>query len=53
MTPARLKIPRYIKEMREGRRAEAGEACPYGIDEIGKRCAWLAGHRDRYGKAAA
>ena len=38
--------------IREGAIAEAGEKCPYKNSEIGKRCAWLAGHYDKHGLEA-
>ena len=37
----------YWREQREGSIATAEAQCPYPSDEIGKRCAWLAGFRDR------
>lgn len=33
----------------QGAAAPPGSRCPYGISEIGLRCAWLAGHYDRHG----
>lgn len=37
----------YWREEREGSLATTEAQCPYTSDEIGKRCAWLAGFRDR------
>lgn len=40
------------REVKEGWNADAGTRCPYSMSDLGKRCAWLAGHYDRYGLAA-
>jgi hypothetical protein len=40
------------KSIKEGWNAEAGTRCPYGVSELGERCAWLAGHYDKHGKEA-
>lgn len=37
----------------EGWRAAIKTDCPYGVTQLGMRCAWLAAHRDRYGSRAA
>lgn len=38
----------YWREELEGAHAGIDACCPYGIDQIGKRCAWLAGYRDAH-----
>ena len=40
------------REVKEGWNADAGTRCPYSMSDLDKRCAWLAGHYDRYGMAA-
>lgn len=40
---------KYIVQQRQGAMAKPGTVCPYNKTEIGKRCAWLAGHYDRHG----
>lgn len=40
------------REIEQGWNAEPGTKCPYGISEMAKRCAWLAGHYDHYGLLA-
>ena len=47
-----MKRMRYERQLSEGRHARPGERCPYGIAELGKRCAWLAGYHDRHGQPA-
>lgn len=37
---------KYIAEEMEGRRSLPGDVCPYAHAEIGRYCAWIAGHRD-------
>ena len=37
---------KYYRQEKEGRNAGKNDDCPYGIHQIGKRCAWLAGFRD-------
>jgi ribosome modulation factor len=37
---------KYYRQEEEGRNAGKNDDCPYGIHQIGKRCAWLAGFRD-------
>ena len=41
-----------MRAIKEGEQAQAGSACPYGMSEIGLRCAWLAGHHDAHGREA-
>jgi ribosome modulation factor len=41
---------RYRKEEIEGAHAGKDARCPYGITDIGRRCAWLAGWHDEYGR---
>lgn len=48
-----LHAPRYEPAWREGWNARADSECPYGVTQLGRRCAWLAAHRDRYGALAA
>lgn len=36
----------YAAQELEGSMARKHDDCPYGVNEIGKRCAWLAGFRD-------
>lgn len=43
---------RYIAQEQEGRKANHGTICPYGVSDNGKRCAWLAGHYDTHGVIA-
>lgn len=43
---------KYSAQEQEGRDAPVGTRCPYGATELGKRCAWLAGHYDTHGEAA-
>ena len=38
----------YWRQEQEGRDAPIDAACPYGLSEIGARCAWLAGYRGRW-----
>jgi hypothetical protein len=38
---------------REGWYSNPSTECPYGMTQLGLRCAWLAAHRDRYGSLAA
>lgn len=44
--PAVEPRPHYWREAEQGARAKSERDCPYGVAEIGKRCAWLAGYRD-------
>lgn len=39
----------YIDYYHEGRREIPGTKCPYGMRDMGKRCAWLAGILERHG----
>ncbi|WP_158601308.1 hypothetical protein [Stutzerimonas nitrititolerans] len=48
-----LHSQKFEPAWRQGWNAPADAVCPYGISRIGHRCAWLAAHRDRYGRAAA
>jgi len=48
----KLRQSRSAKCVAEGRKAEAGTRCPYGMVDIMERCAWLAGHYDQHGKEA-
>ena len=48
-----LHAPRYGMAWNEGWNARLGSECPYGMVQLGRRCAWLAAHRDRHGKEAA
>lgn len=43
---------RFIRYTEQGREAKPGSSCPYGITDIGLRCAWLAGHYDAHGYIA-
>lgn len=36
----------YYSEWLKGTLAADGDACPYPITQIGRRCAWLAGYHD-------
>lgn len=42
----------YWIQGKEGENAKPGTICPYGMIDIGPRCAWLAAHYDRYGRRA-
>lgn len=42
----------YKPQQIDGEKAEPGTKCPWGVTEIGARCAWLAGHYDKYGLEA-
>jgi hypothetical protein len=53
-----MSAPRFLNSSlhsawREGWHSVASSPCPYGMDQLGPRCAWLAAHRDRYGSLAA
>lgn len=51
--PAAEPRPHYWREEAQGARAKSERDCPYGVAEIGKRCAWLAGYRDaRQGRSS-
>jgi len=43
---------KFKSENKAGFNAPAGAKCPWGMADIGLRCAWLAGHYDAHGKAA-
>ena len=47
---------KYEREYKIGKRAaqvhSSKEACPYGMAEIGRRMAWLAGWEDAYKEMA-
>ncbi|SNS16737.1 hypothetical protein [Pseudomonas segetis] len=45
---------RYLSQQREGERALSEAECPYhaSAGELGKRCAWLAGFRDKHPERA-
>lgn len=45
------RVHRYIGEQMEGFASKKADACPYAYSDLGKRCAWLAGHFDRWGVA--
>lgn len=42
----------YKAQAQEGWNAAPGTTCPFKDSELGARCAWLAGHYERYGLAA-
>jgi len=42
----------YNAQYRAGWAAPAGSPCPYAVNAVGLRCAWLAGHYDSHGQAA-
>ena len=42
----------YVKEYYKGVNSTPGSPCPYGLENIGQRCAWLAGHFDKHGAIA-
>lgn len=48
--PARGLVHR--QDMVNGRHAAPGTTCPFGEIQLGKRCAWLAGHYDAHGREA-
>ena len=37
---------KYTQQYQEGKAALDDARCPYPIEQIGKRCAWLAGYHD-------
>lgn len=44
---------KYFDQYAMGQSARPGSRCPYESgSDIGKRCAWLAGHFDQHGRAA-
>lgn len=36
----------------QGHSAAPGSRCPYGVSDLGERCAWLAAHYDAHGARA-
>jgi ribosome modulation factor len=44
---------KYWPQEQLGAQALSEAECPYRVSQIGKRCAWLAGYRDKHRRFAA